>query len=48
MGERPDDAALAGGMIVLAAVIANESFAAWRSLRTGRDDSDAPRAAPGP
>ena len=48
MGERPGDAALAGGVIVLAAVVANESFAAWRSIRTGRDTPDAPRAAPGP
>ena len=48
MGERPDDAALAGGVIVLAAVIANESYAAWRSMRTGREETDAPRAAPGP
>jgi drug/metabolite transporter (DMT)-like permease len=48
MGERPDDAALAGGMVVLAAVIANECVAAWRSARTGRDASDAPRATPGP
>jgi len=48
MGERPDDAALTGGVIVLAAVIANESFAAWRSMRTGREEADAPRATPGP
>jgi drug/metabolite transporter (DMT)-like permease len=48
MGERPDDAALAGGLIVLTAVIGNESVAAWRSMRTGRDPPDVPRATPGP
>ncbi len=34
LAERPSPAALAGGAIVLAAVIANEVFAAWRG-RTG-------------
>ena len=39
---------IVGGTIVLAAVIANESYAAWRSMRTGREETDAPRAPPGP
>ena len=30
MGENPGPATLAGGAIVLAAVLANEAFAAWR------------------
>ena len=30
MGENPGRATLTGGAIVLAAVIANEAFAAWR------------------
>jgi hypothetical protein len=30
MGENPGAATLTGGAIVLAAVLANEAFAAWR------------------
>jgi len=33
MGEAPGHAALAGGVIVLTAVLANEMFAAWRGAR---------------
>ncbi len=33
MGERPGAAALAGGVIVLCAVLANELFAAWKDAR---------------
>ena len=33
MGENPGAATLTGGAIVLAAVIANEGFAAWRQAR---------------
>jgi drug/metabolite transporter (DMT)-like permease len=49
MGEAPGTAALAGGVVVLTAVIANEAYAAWRGTRAG----DAPRASlpavsPGP
>ena len=52
MGERPGDAALTGGAIVLAAVIANEAFAAWRRAapRGNRCAADAagPTLTPGP
>ncbi len=49
MGEKPGAAALAGGVIVLTAVIANEAFAAWRDARTGNIAIDTPpRVAPGP
>jgi len=45
MGEAPGSAALTGGAIVLAAVIANETFAAWRGRP--RDDAAQPLS-PGP
>ena len=45
MGEEPGRAALTGGAIVLAAVITNEAFAAWR----GKSRGDASQAlTPGP
>jgi drug/metabolite transporter (DMT)-like permease len=47
MGEHPGPYALAGGAVVLAAVIANEAWALWRS--PARSAADAPPAAtPGP
>jgi drug/metabolite transporter (DMT)-like permease len=49
MGEKPGAPALAGGLIVLTAVIANEAFAAWRDARSGAIASDSlPRVTPGP
>ena len=36
MGEHPGNATLAGGAIVLAAVLANEAFAAWRGRTPAR------------
>lgn len=45
MGEAPGRAALTGGAIVLAAVIANEAFAAWRR---GADRDPAEVLTPGP
>ena len=49
MGERPDDATLAGGVIVLTAVIANEVVAAWRAAREGTVTSaPPPTLTPGP
>jgi drug/metabolite transporter (DMT)-like permease len=49
MGEAPGGAALAGGAIVLTAVIANEAFAAWRGARTGEAIDEAPPVlTPGP
>jgi drug/metabolite transporter (DMT)-like permease len=46
MGERPSPLALAGGAVVLGAVIANELFAAWRGQR-GRAAAPSPPV-PGP
>jgi len=37
MGEHPGSMTLVGGAVVLAAVIANEAFGAWRSR--GRDSA---------
>ena len=49
MGEAPGRAALAGGAIVLAAVVVNEAFAAWRGDQTvRRGAADAPMLSPGP
>jgi drug/metabolite transporter (DMT)-like permease len=49
LGEAPGRAALVGGAIVLAAVLANEAFAAWRGARAGPRRSDATQAlSPGP
>ena len=49
MGEEPGRAALTGGAIVLAAVIANEAFAAWRGKQFGTADDEAVQALkPGP
>ena len=45
MGEQPGRAALTGGAIVLAAVIANEAFAAWRRKPV---DDVTPLLTPGP
>jgi hypothetical protein len=45
MGEQPGRAALTGGAIVLAAVIANEAFAAWRR-KPAHDET--PVLTPGP
>ena len=36
MGENPGAATLTGGAIVLAAVLANEAFAAWRGRGAAR------------
>jgi drug/metabolite transporter (DMT)-like permease len=47
MGERPDDATLTGGVIVLTAVIANEAVAAWRATREGTV-APPPTLTPGP
>ena len=46
LGEHPGRLALAGGAVVLAAVIANEAYAAWRG-RTETADG-VPAATPGP
>jgi len=49
MGERPDDATLAGAVIVLTAVIANEVFAAWRAARNdAASPALPPTVTPGP
>jgi hypothetical protein len=49
MGEAPGAAALAGGAIVLAAVVANAAFAAWRGARSDRTGEPvAPMLTPGP
>jgi drug/metabolite transporter (DMT)-like permease len=47
LGEDPGTLALAGGAIVLLAVIANEAWAAWRS-RSPAADLAPPAATPGP
>ncbi len=49
MSEAPGHAALAGGAIVLTAVVANEGFAAWRGARAERRGGEAPPLlSPGP
>jgi len=49
MGEQPGRAALTGGAIVLAAVITNEAFGAWRGRSASAADDDAARTlSPGP
>jgi drug/metabolite transporter (DMT)-like permease len=49
MGEQPGRAALTGGAVVLAAVIANEAFAAWRGRAGGNLETEAaPTLSPGP
>ena len=49
MSEAPGRAALAGGAIVLAAVVANEAFAAWRGTQAERRRGEAPPVlSPGP
>ncbi|MEO8675330.1 MAG: DMT family transporter [Casimicrobiaceae bacterium] len=49
MGEQPGRAALTGGAIVLAAVIANEAFAAWRGAQSAKPSADASQVlTPGP
>lgn len=49
LGEAPGRSALAGGMIVLAAVLANEMFAAWRGARARAPARELPpTATPGP
>jgi drug/metabolite transporter (DMT)-like permease len=46
LGEAPGSAALAGGVVVLAAVLANESFAAWRGARARSPARIMPPASP--
>ena len=49
LGEAPGRAALVGGAIVLAAVVANEAFAAWRGARAGLRGGEASQVlSPGP
>jgi drug/metabolite transporter (DMT)-like permease len=49
MGEAPGAPTLAGAAIVLAAVVANEAFAAWRGARAGKAGEPAPQMpTPGP
>jgi drug/metabolite transporter (DMT)-like permease len=49
LGEAPGSAALVGGLIVLTAVIANEAYAAWRTVRSGSGARTLPPAVtPGP
>jgi drug/metabolite transporter (DMT)-like permease len=47
LGENPGPYALAGGAVVLGAVIANEAWALWRSPARAADDAP-PAATPGP
>jgi drug/metabolite transporter (DMT)-like permease len=47
LGENPGRLALAGGAVVLAAVIANEAWAWWRAPAQAADDAP-PAATPGP
>jgi drug/metabolite transporter (DMT)-like permease len=47
LGENPGQLAIVGGAIVLAAVIANEAWAAWRG-RSPVADLAPPAATPGP
>lgn len=47
LGEHPGRLAVAGGAVVLCAVIANEAFAAWRG-RPEPADAGPPAATPGP
>lgn len=47
LGEHPGQLALAGGAIVLGAVIANEAYAAWRGRPVPADEAP-PAATPGP
>ena len=46
MGEAPGRAALTGGTIVLAAVVANEAFAAWRGARDDARGRETPSLLP--
>ena len=49
LDEAPGRAALVGGSIVLAAILANEAFAAWRGTRTEPGGGEAPQVlSPGP
>jgi drug/metabolite transporter (DMT)-like permease len=47
LGENPGQLALAGGAVVLGAVIANEAWAWWRAPARAADEAP-PAATPGP